>query len=236
MQKFSVCKYRNEIVVRYLNTKVFMMAPKKHSPACQPAANIEDLVKQAIADQLQPLMLQLQEIIAEHKEAVKQLQDQLHAKDCEILQIKSELKDKQDELEQYQRRQSIRIFGIPEETGEDSDVIAIRVARDLGVDLDLRDIDRSHRVGRRQDAKPRPIIVKFVSYRKRNEIFRKKKGLKGSAVTIREDLTTTRLAVLREAITRFGVRQVWSTDGVINIKVGLNKYKVCTMEQLNKLK
>ncbi|KAJ4437828.1 hypothetical protein ANN_13766 [Periplaneta americana] len=45
-----------------------------------------------------------------------------------------------------------------------------------GVELKLEDIDRSHMVGRRIEGDTRPVIVKFVSYRKRSQVFRNNVG------------------------------------------------------------
>ena len=42
----------------------------------------------------------------------------------------------------------MKVFGIPEIKGENTDAIVIQVAKDkLGIDLHIDDIDRCHRVG-----------------------------------------------------------------------------------------
>ena len=64
------------------------------------------------------------------------------------------------------------------------------VAKKISVNLDVADIDSCHRNGEREAGKPRPIIVKFVSYRKRNEMFRNKRQLKGSGISIWEETRT----------------------------------------------
>ena len=65
----------------------------------------------------------------------------------------------------------------------------------MNVDMELADIDRSHRVGRPGQGKQRDIIVKIVSYRMRRKLYgvrvqTKSNGLKG--VFINEDLTRVR--------------------------------------------
>ena len=47
----------------------------------------------------------------------------------------------------------------------------------LGLQVNDTDLDRSHRIGRKtqRSTKPRPIIVKFVSYKVRAEVFRSKR-------------------------------------------------------------
>ena len=58
-----------------------------------------------------------------------------------------DLKGRADAAEQYIRRNSLRVAGIPEETNEDTDKIILGLASTLNVDMELADIDRSHRVG-----------------------------------------------------------------------------------------
>ena len=57
------------------------------------------------------------------------------------------LESQADQAEQYSRRNCLRISGIPEETGENTDNIVLRIANDIESDVRPQDIDRSHRVG-----------------------------------------------------------------------------------------
>ncbi|KAJ4448744.1 hypothetical protein ANN_00135 [Periplaneta americana] len=138
-----------------------------------------NLIKDAVVSELQRSIDFNSEVIQDLKQTIEQ-------RDRKI----GELERKVDDLEQYQRRQCVRIFGIEEEVGENTDKLVVELATNIGVELKVEDIDRSHRVGRTtSDGRPRPIIVKFCSYRKRSEVFFNKKRLKGSGMTLREDLT-----------------------------------------------
>ena len=81
--------------------------------------------------------------------------------------------------------------------GNTDDLIVETCNTNPGVDLAVEDIERSHRLGRKslQDVavdrnslgkclKSRPIIVKFLSYRKRQGIFSAEKKLKGQKLAI----------------------------------------------------
>ena len=66
------------------------------------------------------------------------------------------------------------------------------------------DIQRAHRLGEKTkniERKPRPVIARFVSFKKRNEILFSKSKLKNSAefqnVFISEDLTPLRFKLLQ---------------------------------------
>ena len=110
---------------------------------------------------------------------------------------------KVDSLEQYGRRENLRIYGIPESNeniDDDGEQIVHDIAKLLNVDLDNWDIQRAHRLGRKRSNKPRPIIVRFLSFKKRNEILNSKSKLKNNQVYpsafITEDLTPLRSKLL----------------------------------------
>ena len=101
-----------------------------------------------------------------------------------------------DDMQQYNRRENICVYGVQKAkySKDDGETVILNVAKTLGVNLQPADIQRSHRLGKKKNAeKPRPIIVRFVSYKKRNELFYKKSELKKSAdyknVFVVEDIT-----------------------------------------------
>ena len=95
----------------------------------------------------------------------------------------SSLLNKIDELEQYSRRNCLLINGIkkadpPKEnvseetsevsTQENTDIAVLLIFNEkLGVDVHIKDIDRTHRIGKQKQKNkdaPRPVIVKFSNY------------------------------------------------------------------------
>lgn len=184
--------------------------------------NIEETVRRVVGEALQDTaMLQvlatlirdqvvqeLKETITKNTTVIEELKNAIVIKDHEIAALERRV----DDLEQYSRRQCLRIFGVEEKDGEDTDKIVMEVAEKVGVTVQLTDIDRSHRVGVKRGDRPRPLIAKFVSYRNRNEIFRNKKKLKNSGITIREDLTKVRYNLLQEAIKKHGFQHVWTVE------------------------
>lgn len=192
-----------------------------------------EFVVTAVAERVTELVVRsIEQTLKFNIDACHELKEQLLVRDKQIETLQAQLDIKSDELEQYQRRNSIRVFGVPETSDENTDDLVLQVAASVGANININMIDRSHRVGPKTD-KPRPIIAKFTSYRFRQEIYSKKKNLKGSKITIREDLTASRLSVLRAAITRFGVRRVWSSDGtIIILKPDGTKHRATRIEQL----
>lgn len=118
-------------------------------------------------------------------------------------------------LEQYTRRNSLRIFGIPVTKDEDTNNIIIKLASDkLEIQLSPEDIDRSHRVGK-PDSDARAIIVKFARHDTKAKVIRARRKLAGSPIVIREDLTKINHNLLKAAKDNDKVNNAWSWDGRI---------------------
>ena len=96
-----------------------------------------------------------------------------------------------DSQQQYSRRNCLLLHGIEETKGEDTDNIVLEVLNnDMDLNMSKTDLDRSHKIGNpKSKKKSRPIIVKFVRYNDRRDVFMKKKCLKGKGKLITENLT-----------------------------------------------
>lgn len=79
----------------------------------------------------------------------------------------------------------------------------------LNKKVEESDIDLCYRVGRKNNDKPQAILLKLSSAI-RNQIFSKKKLLKGSKVVITEDLTPTRVDLQNLAIAKLGLKNAWT--------------------------
>ena len=92
------------------------------------------------------------DIIKEKDEKIKSLTENVETLKTKVKALQSDvsrLANGQDELEQYGRRNSIRIWtDEPEKQGEDTDSIVMGYAKKAGVTISSSDISRSHRVGR----------------------------------------------------------------------------------------
>ena len=87
-----------------------------------------------------------------------------------------------DRQEQQMRRENILIYGVEEhkEDNDDEEKVLFKIADELEIDLKDNEIQRVHRLGqkRRNNENPRPIIARFVSYKKRNDFLKKITGSK----------------------------------------------------------
>lgn len=182
---------------------------------------ISELVTSIVNGVVDGLNQQLSHLEKENKNLITE--------NAELKKRVSKLEDVVDTAEQYSRRNCLRISGVREQADENTDEIVTNIASAIDADIDLRDIDRSHRLGRPSSDqyprdKPRDIIVKFSTYRARYKLFKartltKTKGFKG--VFVNEDLTKNRSKLLYEARRRVKSEQLksaWSTDGTILIR------------------
>ena len=190
-------------------------------------ADIKSAIKEAVQEATSLFKEEVQELRTENS--------RLHEA-CNTLEKRVyELEMEKDSLEQYSRRNSLRIAGIPEEEGEETDKIVLGLAADLNIELNQTEIDRSHRVGKpvptgsaaRGPAKRRcrDIIVKFVSYNARDRLFKVRRELRGlggnKLVYINEDLTRNRsklLYVARTLVRGKKIKSAYSSDGKIFIR------------------
>lgn len=164
--------------------------------------------------------------IDEMKDQIKALEDKFESLKHEVIRAKSdntasraELEEKVDRLDQYTRRNCIRIYGVAETNDENpEEVIVNTIQEKMNIKVLLNEIERCYRIGRNEGRKIRPIIIKFASYKTKEKIFVQKKVLKGSGITIGEDLTRHRYSEMQRLRVQYGKTAVWSRDGSLFVE------------------
>lgn len=121
-----------------------------------------------------------------------------------------------DNMEQYTRNNNIRIFGLQEKPNENTQELILNIIKEkLKINNIIPgDIEKSFRIGKPNE-KPRAIFVKFKSHQNKINVYGNKSKLKGTKITIREDLTKQRIKILNEKIEKYGKKNVWTLDGKI---------------------
>lgn len=173
---------------------------------------------------------------AQNKELHRELES-MRAKAAEQEAEIEELYDLQDNLEQYTRKQSLEIHGIPESAYTSTEEAVLKVAEALDVQISPEDIDISHKIYSEGE---KPILVKFTSHKSKSKLYKKRTGLKnikvsdlfpnisyatsaegGKKIFINENLTSFRRGLVKEANERRRQRMlvsVWTLDGKIYCK------------------
>ena len=138
-----------------------------------------------------------------------------------------------DNLEQYTRKNSLEIRGIPQDAYPNTEAAVIKVAEALNVTIEPEDIEFSHKLKH-----GRGIIVKFCNDKTKSKLYRERTKLKDVRISdlfpsypstgqqqqrvfIHESLTAYRRNIVDEANKRRRdgtLFSVWTLDGKIFVK------------------
>ena len=185
-------------------------------------------------------------IVQTLNDKISQLNEVIETKDKQIQKLTEEM----DELKQNNKRNTVRIEGLPEKENASvstSEVVCKLATEKLNVDLFPSDIDTCFRVGKNKSPdKTRPVVLRFVSHDKKREVMSNKKKLREERGTrsgpgpiyINDDLTDTRAYIFkcaRQAVKDKHLNSAWSLDGRIFIKKKQDDdpFHVKTLSSLN---
>ena len=221
-----------------------------------------------ISDKLSKELDNFRDINTQLQKEVSELRDIVKSKDSKITALEARvenLESKIDQQEQYSRRNSLRVSGIPEETDE---VIIPKVINLLNTELKLQipiepqEIDRLHRVGKPKQSSPRAVLIKFARYTNRAKVYKNRFQLKRATdkipsneairdltsendnqqkqvLYINEDLTQFRSKLLYQARVLKKdkrIKECWSSDGALLIKDNDGRIStINTMTDLNRI-
>ena len=183
----------------------------------------------------------LQDSLSSLRAEVKSLRAELADRDATIVNLRGEiqrLREDHDALEQYGRRNNLRVSGIPEpnlQQGETEDTTSavVQLANEvlkLDPPLQNSDTEVSHRLKKSRHARseePRSIIVRFRSKSERFRVISNRRELKNynatndNKVFINEDLTAMRaklFSTVRALHRKKHFQQVWTYNGTIRVK------------------
>ena len=147
-----------------------------------------------------------------------------------------ELFELQDRLEQYTRKNSLEIHGVPESAYSTTEEVVLKLAEALEVPISPQDVEISHKLKQKGN---KQIIVKFANHKIKSNIYKSRAKLKnvkvsnlfpsanaatraaGDHIFLHENLTSYRKKIVNRAneMRRDGVLlSVWTLDGKIYVK------------------
>jgi hypothetical protein len=232
------------------------MDPKEFAGAFLIALNDDSIKKALVGIMTQGVSKPVsQQIIESLNTQITSLKAELKIRDEKIAGMQKridELSAEADGLEQYTRRNSARISGIPENDNEDVTAKIMDVLNnDLELDppLCLSEVDRVHRVGKPKPKPkptspgaestpppaPRQVLIKFATYRSRKRVMDLRAKLKNGDFGLykSEDLTKKRSELLYKARMLKRAKRIngtWTADGKILILDPQNKVVAITCE------
>ena len=99
----------------------------------------------------------------------------------------------------------------------------------IGADVKRSDIVIIHRVGRFEQGKYRPIILRFTSNIHKDTVIYQRRKLKGTGIGISKDMTAKNMAYLKKLQVDERVSAAWTKDTKFFVKLKSND-KVLRME------
>ena len=167
--------------------------------------------------------------------------------DVMMIDLKKENKQLKEQIlnmEYQERRDNLQFIGYEEKKDEDPEKVVRDTLSAAGIDLTDRSIVRAHRIGKFDQKRKRPILVKFSHWKDRDMIWKMKEDIRmQSHIKIIEDLPKEMAARKRVLLpVMFAARnEKEELTGVPKNRVSLNRDKlilngeVITVDSLDKL-
>nr|KAG5708070.1 hypothetical protein BaRGS_002806 [Batillaria attramentaria] len=174
----------------------------------------------------------LKKEVQEAKRREECLRDQV----AEANGIADAARRKADDLDQYIRRNNLRIYGLPETGEEDEGEIDDDDNNNNGAcekkvldliqnklqlkDVGHSDIEAAHRLGKKRTGSsapigPRGVIVRFVSRKTRDAVLHNRRRLKGSRQVVVEDLSQYNYYLLNKVRSDDLCKAAWTKNDCI---------------------
>lgn len=195
----------------------------------------------------------LKDLMKNQDSKINVCNDEIQRLSSENVQLRGKINSLATELhalEQYSHRSNLVIYGVPETENENIQHVMRRLATAIQFpDWSTSLVDAVHRLGRRNNNDPRPIIIKFVSRQDRDEFLKKRKvrrNLKATdlgfssenSIYINESLTSaTRelLKLARDKAKEKNYSQVWTSNCSIFVRKEKGKSPVIKILSVNDL-
>ncbi|CAG9820710.1 unnamed protein product [Phaedon cochleariae] len=215
------------VITREMRDEIELAVSKAVSESIKREINVKEIISkvtQAITKTISDSLSNLEKAVAELKNKTeaenKKLQDKVGKLEQEMKEVVKKTniyEEKLDYMDQNTRLSNLRVFNLNESQEEPRNEIKNLFQSKMAITLRDEDINLCYRIGKKNDEKPRGIFIKLRSLDLKQNVYSKKKLLKGTGVVIREDLTKTRVQLLNDSIEKFGLKNVWTENGKIYI-------------------
>lgn len=165
-------------------------------------------------DRLSSITLDLKQALAEKEKDISNLRECIN----DLKKENTELHCKLNDNENYQRRENIRISGIPEVSSENPMKTACNFFAEKGFNMSGKELHVAHRIGKQNSGKPRTIIIRFFNRNMRDRVIKERKMLKGSGVTISEDVSNLSMKTLMRVQRSQGILNAWIWNGQVRAR------------------
>lgn len=186
---------------------------------------IKTTIQETINQLLRPFKKAMEKEMTEIKTSVQYMSDSFEEQKCSFDKILEEFRALRREntvlkermrglearimdLEQNEKARNIVVMGVPKQNNLDCDRIVKQICKGLNVPLADADIEETYTLSKQESG---PILVKFKNLRKKQEVIRRVKQLKGLTVEgcgleggkgkifLNDDLTTQKRLLFKKA-------------------------------------
>lgn len=175
-----------------------------------PGPPMEEMLNQLLSGQKEiQKRLDAMELKLKNVEALASNVKELSSKVSGLEKTVRILENKLVDLEDRSRRNNVLVFGIAEKPGETTDDLKQSVVEGVFktmMGVQVSSTERIHRVGRKQSARPRPVVLRLMDYREKDLIFKNCFKLKGNTISVSEDFS---------AVTRQKRKKLWDSAAEI---------------------
>lgn len=216
--------------------------------------SIDSILAASIKSSLDAAMTQfrnetLQPLLNQKDQEIKELKSKLDIQDKKLKELESNsqkssdtityLTDGLNNLEQYGRRNNLRLNNVHLDNDSDSQRVVMDIInRALSEEesITASDIDRCHPIGKPNRKGNRQVIIKFASYKAKEKVYSARFNL--SNVYITEDFTPTYQKVVNKLVMMKKakrVRKFWTIDGKIFAKATETrpKYRIKSIKDIS---
>ena len=177
--------------------------------------------KSEVNVRLREMFEEMSERIAKVEARVKAIENGMESKisksksDWELQAIKKEL----NRQGQHSRKDNVRLFGAEEKKDENcKQVVCNIITKKVKVKVSPDDISVAHRLPKSKKQEHRPIIAKFKDRDLRQQVIWARKALKGTGISIAEDMTHENMALMRRAEDSGLFDAVWFSNARVRAK------------------
>lgn len=200
-----------------------------------------DALRKAVAEAIESYFAENTDLVSKIAEmVVKKIKDEIEVtvndKVAPIVEVNKRLVEKVNSLEQINKKDNIRIFGLAESRNENIVQKVIEFFKGkLDVNISANNVI-CYRNNIRTNAKSKPVTVKFLNHNDKHLVISKRKKLKSTNMFICDDLTARNLSLLKDAQKLLGKSAAWTTDGKVYAFYNGEKLRISNSDMLRQFK
>lgn len=204
------------------------MGPKINT---RDATDLKSVIKETIKELLDSEEF-MNTLLQKVNEKMSQLEQKVNTQEDKI----NKMEQKIDSLQQNDKLRNICVYGMEEQENENlmENVIKLFSEKINVTEIKPEYIEKCYRVGNNKE-KIRPVIIRFERKYHRNLIFKNCKNLKGTRITIAEDLTKNRLNLLHEIRTKIDRKKVHTYEGNIYVYINNRNHRIDNIVHFNEI-